>query len=141
MKKIITWIIIIALGAALAGYIYLKSTAAHKDPLKADLVKIQATELYRMFENFEDSATKLYTDGKRSKAIAVVGVVKDISQKDNRYTISLEAGSDMGAVICEMDTVENTVVKNFKTGETKEIVGYCNGYLIDVQMFRCKLAK
>lgn len=141
MKKIIIWLLVVAVLGAAGAYLYYKASAKKHDPAKAEIIAIDAKELYRMFENFEDSANKLYTDAKKEKAIAVNGTIHSVEQKDNIYTVTLDAASDFGAVVCEMDTTENQKVKTLKSGSAVKIVGYCNGYLADVQMFRCKLAE
>jgi|SRR5690606_2349663 len=139
MKKTIIWLAIIALLAVLGGYIYYKATEAHADPLESDQLKVDSKELFRMFENFEDSANKTYAV--RDKAIAVSGKIESVELANNFYKVNLESGSDMGLVICEMDASENDKVKDLKAGTEVEIIGFCNGYLMDVNLFRCKLAK
>jgi uncharacterized protein YacL (UPF0231 family) len=102
-------------------------------------ISLTAPELYRMFSNFEDSANKMYTV--RDMAIKVSGRVQSIEQNGSRYTIFLNSNDMMGAVACEMDSLENSSVKMLKEQDSTNIVGFCTGYLMDVQLFRCKLAK
>lgn len=140
MKKIIIWLLLIGLVAALAVFAYIKVfSAKHDDPTKKEQIKITASELYRLFSNFEDSATRMYAV--RDKAINVSGRISSKEIINNRYTLSLHTGDDMGAIVCEMDSVENPLIKNLNEDDSVNIIGFCNGYLMDVQMFRCKLAK
>lgn len=140
MKKTIIWLFIIGVIAAGIVIYYFKVIAAkHKDPTDAVKITIAAPELYRMFSNFEDSANKIYTV--RDMAIQVSGRVQSIEQNGSRYTIFLNSNDMMGAVACEMDSLENTSVKVLKENDSTNIVGFCTGYLSDVQLFRCKLAK
>lgn len=140
MKKIIVWLFAIGLIAALAVFLYIKFfSAKHADPTKKPQIQISASELYRMFSNYEDSATKLYAV--RDKAINVSGRIGSKENLKGRFTISLNTGDDMGAVVCEMDSVENQAIEKLNVNDSVNIVGFCNGYLMDVQLFRCKLAK
>lgn len=140
MKKTIIWLFIIGIIAAGIVVYYFKVIAAkHKDPTDAVKITIAAPELYRMFSTFEDSANKIYTV--RDMAIKVGGRVQSIEQNGSRYTIFLNSNDMMGAVACEMDSLENTSVKALKENDSTNIVGFCTGYLSDVQLFRCKLAK
>lgn len=140
MKKTILWLFIIGLIAAGIVVYYFKVIAAkHKDPTDAVKITIAAPELYRMFSNFEDSANRTFTV--RDMAIKVGGRIQSIEQNGSRYTIFLNSNDMMGAVACEMDSLENTSVKALKENDSTNIVGFCTGYLSDVQMFRCKLAK
>ena len=140
MKKTIIWLFIIGIIAAGIVIYYFKVIAAkHKDPTDAVKITLTAPELYRMFSNFEDSANKMYTV--RDMAINVSGRVQSIEQNGSRYTIFLNSNDMMGAVACEMDSLENSSVKMIKEQDSTNIVGFCTGYLMDVQLFRCKLAK
>ncbi len=140
MKKIIIWLFVIGLVSAIAVFAYIKFfSAKHADPTKKEQIHITAQELYRMFSNYEDSATKLYAV--RDKAINVSGRISNKEILNNRYTLSLHTGDDMGAIICEMDSVENNQIEKLNMEDSVNIIGFCNGYLMDVQMFRCKLAK
>ncbi len=140
MKKTIIWLFIIGIIAAGIVVYYFKVIAAkHKDPTDAVKITIAAPELFRMFSNFEDSANKIYTV--RDMAIKVSGRVQSIDLNGSRYTVFLNSNDMMGAVACEMDSLENPSVKMLKVEDSTNIVGFCTGYLMDVQLFRCKLAK
>ncbi len=140
MKKTIIWLFIIGVIAAGIVIYYFKVIAAkHKDPTDAVKITIAAPELFRMFSNYEDSANKIYTV--RDMAIKVSGRVQSIEQNGSRYTVFLNSNDMMGAVACEMDSLENSSVKMLKEQDSTNIVGFCTGYLMDVRLFRCKLAK
>lgn len=138
MKKIIIWLILAAVAAAAAVWLYLFYFGAkHKDPLKAKMVETEAVELYRMYESYEDSANVLYL----GKVIKVSGKVANVEILDGRYSVSMETGSDMGYVVCEMDTAENSKLSMELKGSTIQIAGFCNGINLDVYLDRCKLAE
>jgi hypothetical protein len=139
MKKTIIWLISIAAVAALGVYLYVFHFAAkHPDPLDSeDKVEISAEKLYKDYVNDETMADSLYN----GKAISVKGIIANIELNTNRYTITFNTNDSNGAVICEMDTVENASLSSLKPGADIHVVGFCNGMLMDVQLDRGKLAK
>lgn len=139
-KKIaIAFTILVILGIAALIYIkYSFFTPGHKDPLQSeDKIYISAPQLYALFSQFEDSANHKYLDS----VISVSGSVQNIELNDKRYSVTLASNDSNGAVICEMDTMDNVKIKNIKTGQKINLVGFCNGILMDVQLDRCKLAE
>lgn len=139
MKKIILWLFVIGLVSAIAVYMYLFHFGAkHKDPLKAkDIVSVSAVDLYDLYNDYEDSANKLYL----GKVIKVDGTIDHIDFKNNRYTVNYVSNGLMGTVMCEMDSMENARVKELKDGDKAIIAGFCNGINLDVYLDRCKLAE
>jgi hypothetical protein len=138
MKKIIIWILLIAAITGAAVYFYLFNIGAkHDDPLDSkNKITLDATSLYNLFSDYEDSANTLYLD----KTILVNGTIEGIDLKNNRYTVNFATGG-MGVVACEMDTVENAKIKSLQSGTKAKVAGFCNGFLMDVQLDRCKLAE
>jgi hypothetical protein len=139
MKKTIIWIIVIGLVAALGVYYYSFHYAAkHDDPLESsEKVDITAEKLFALYSRYEDSANKLYLD----KTISVSGQISTVEQNENRYTVTFQTNDSNGAVICEMDTLENRQMAGIRPNSNINVVGFCNGLLIDVQLDRCRLAK
>jgi tRNA_anti-like len=139
MKKIIIWLLIIGVVAGSGVYLYLFYFGAkHKDPLKsASMVTVSATALYDLYANQEDSANALYL----GKVIKVNGKIAGIDLKESRYSIYYETNGEMGTVLCEMDSTENSKVKVLKVGDPVSIAGFCNGINMDVYLDRCKLAE
>ncbi len=112
--------------------------AKHEDPLKsAQMVSVDAKDLFGQYELNEDSANKLYL----GKVIKVSGDISDIQYNNMRYTISYATNGMMGTVLCEMDTLENPKVKTLIIGSKVIIAGFCNGINMDVYLDRCKLAE
>jgi hypothetical protein len=139
MKKTIIWLIIIGAAVALGAYYYVFHYAAkHADPLEAkDKIEITAERLFAEYSSNETLADSLYN----GKTISVKGQISDIEFDNNRYSIAFNTNDSNGAVICEMDTVENASLKDLKPGANVNVVGFCNGFLMDVQLDRGKLAK
>jgi hypothetical protein len=138
MKKILIALLILAAIAIPAGIIWYKSAAKHADPLESEnKVEISAEQLFTLFNQHEDSANALYLD----KTISISGKIREIELNNNRYTLTFHTNDSSGAVICEMDTVENARIKALQPNSEVNVVGFCNGFLMDVQLDRCKLAK
>ncbi len=139
MKKIIIWLLAIGLISGIAVYFFVFYYGAkHEDPLKsAQMVSVDAKDLFGQYELNEDSANKLYL----GKVIKVRGDISDIQYNNNRYTISYATNGMMGTVLCEMDTLENPIVKTLIIGQKAIIAGFCNGINMDVYLDRCKLAE
>ncbi len=139
MKKIITWLLAIGLISGIALYFFVFYYGAkHEDPLKsAQMVAVDAKDLFGQYELNEESANKLYL----GKVIKVSGDISDIQFDKNRYTISYATNGVMGTVLCEMDTLENPKVKTLIIGSKVSIAGFCNGINMDVYLDRCKLAE
>lgn len=135
-KKIILGLLVAAIITASSVYYYAFFYGSkHKDPLKSESkVIINSKDLYNLFVKNEDSANQLYLD----KVISVSGKVQNIEVNGGRYTLTLYAGDSSGAVICEMDVTENVKMDAVKIEDEITIAGFCNGYLMDVQLDRCK---
>lgn len=141
MKKKIAIVATILIILGIIALIFVKYkyfTNGHNDPLQSeDKIYITAPQLYAFYSQFEDSANHKYLDS----VISVSGAIKSIEMNEGRYTVALNTNDSNGAVLCEMDKIENDKIKKLKNGQQINLVGYCNGILIDVQLDRCKLAE
>ena len=133
MKKYFKYLLVLAvLGAAVAYYMYNKP---HKNisKAKADL-ELSALQLFTDFQDDEPKANTKYLD----KIVAIEGVVKAVSKDENGMTsVTLEAGSDMFGVICQMDDLSQHKRLDFQEGEKVKFKGICTGVLMDVVLVRC----
>lgn len=138
-KLAIALSLIIILGIASLIYIkYAYFTNRHNDPLQSkDKIYITAPQLFALYSQFEDSANHKYNDS----VISVTGAIQSIELNGDRYTVALNSNDSNGAVLCEMDMLENEKIRKLKSGQQINLVGYCNGILLDVQLDRCKLAE
>lgn len=133
MKKYLKYILFLAIvGGALGFYMYNKP---HQNMLKAVAdMQLSATQLFTDFENDETQANTKYLD----KIVEISGVVKEVSKDENGMTsLTLESGSDMFGVICQMDNLTKHQRTDFKEGEKIRIKGICTGVLMDVVLVRC----
>jgi len=133
MKKYLKYILLLVVaGGAFAFYMYNKP---HKNISKSKTdVELSASQLFSDFENNEVEANTKYLD----KVMEVEGVVKEITKDENGMTsITLEGGSDMFGVICQMDDLSKHKRTDFKEGEKVTFKGICTGVLMDVVLVRC----
>lgn len=129
---IVLFIAIAGIGAAL--YLF---NLKHKDlsRIKPDFV-ITATDLQKAFEENESGATVRYVN----KVIEVSGEVSSVKPgENNTISILLKTGSDMSSVICTFPASGNPVTVT--TGLSVTIRGECSGYLMDVLLNNCAIAK
>ena len=134
MKKIL--FVVLALGAIGAGvgfYLFNKTVPSLND-MKTDF-SLSATELYDAFDVNEAEANKTYL----GKIVEVRGVVDDINQEKGNLNVNLESGANFGLVSCKMDSTitELGVAK----GEEITLKCQCTGFLMDVVLNRCVIAK
>ena len=57
--------------------------------------------------------------------------------EEGRTSITLESGSEMFGVICQLDNLTKHARTNFKEGEEIKLKGICTGVLMDVVLVRC----
>jgi hypothetical protein len=137
MKKILILVLLVIIGGASAYYY--KTASKHPDPLKSDdYIAVSSVQLYADFEKDEVAATKKYAD----KTLKVDGIVTKIELNEERYTLYLNTNNEMGNVICEMNVSENEkLLPIISQPKQIEVYGTCNGFLMDVQMNKCKVGK
>ena len=125
MKKSFWIILFLVLGSiAVGAYLYFKPVPG-LDRSTAEF-SMDATSLYKAFEQDEDQANKTYLD----HIIEVSGI---ITQVDNQK-IQLSTNSVFG-VICEMEPNSNNA--NLNIGDEITLRGLCTGKLMDVILTRC----
>ena len=100
---------------------------------KADL-SISAPELYRQFSENEVEANQHYLD----KVVQVRGTLQTINRGEGgSLNLILEAGSEMGGIICEFPKGNLPAGMNLQTGKELIIKGQCTGFLMDVVLVKC----
>jgi hypothetical protein len=133
MKKILIYGLVLALIAASVGFYLYNKPHQNMNRAKSDL-SLSATELFTDFENDEANANTKYLD----KIVEVQGIVKEISTDETGTTsVTLESGSDMFGVICQMDNLTDHKRTAFQKGEEVTLKGICTGVLMDVVLVRC----
>ena len=99
----------------------------------ADL-SITATELYRQCSENVTEANGQYLD----KVLLVRGRLQSINRGEaGSLNLILDAGSEMGGIICEFPKGNLPPGMNLQTGKELTIKGQCTGFLMDVVLVKC----
>lgn len=123
MKKI--FIGLTLLIAAVALVIYMVYNKPHRNPADEKAIKVTAVELFKLYEEDEVEANKLYLD----KTLEISGVVGEItSNQDQQVIVVLQTENSFFGVRCTM--VESNI--GVQPGQPIVIKGICTGYLSDV---------
>lgn len=133
MKKLLGIGLLLALIVGGAGYFMYNKPHQNMEKAKADVV-LDARELFTAFEANETEANQKYLD----KVVKVSGLVKEVStDEEGNVSVTLESGSEMFGVICQMDNLTQHDKTDFKPGEQVTFKGICTGMLMDVVLVRC----
>lgn len=132
-KKIALLIIITA--ALVGGYLgYKRYTAGPEEISSAKALDVSAPKLLQDYTNAETEANKKYI----GKIVAVTGEVKEVSKNQEGQTvITLKTEDPMNSINC---TMEEQITMP-QPGTTITLKGLCTGYMMDVYITRCYLAK
>jgi hypothetical protein len=134
MRKVILTILALGvLGAGIGYYMYNKPVAS-LEKKKAD-VEVSADEIIAAYEADENAANGVYN----GKVVQVTGKVSAVTEEAGTRKIQLETSNPMALIICEMET--GTETGDVMAGNMVSIKGMCTGYLSDVILVQCTLAK
>ena len=133
MKKYLKYVLLLVVIGGVSFYFY--SNKPHKNINNAAVdLELSSTQLFTDFENNEQEANQKYLD----KIVEVSGKVKEVSlDEEGNTSITLESGSEMFGVICQLDNLTKHARTNFKKGEEIKLKGICTGVLMDVVLVRC----
>jgi hypothetical protein len=133
MKKWIYLILALAVIGAGVGYYLYNKPVQKLDSVTADAT-ISAPDLVAAFETDEAAANALYLD----KVVQVSGKVASATKDESGdVKLTLETGSPLSGVMCELDMSASTARADFQTGEEVTFKGSCTGFLSDVVLVRC----
>lgn len=132
-KLIMTKLLKIGFPLLLIGGIIAYIATQPKPPLDIHSatteLTVNATGLYADFEDDETAANATYA----GKVMEVSGVLSGVEQNDaGGYVLSLEAGSPLGHVICNLPANEKLPVTSASINRIMKVKGVCTGYLFDV---------
>lgn len=134
-------ILYVLLAAVLIGAVvgYQLWNKPHQDLAAAKTdVAVDATALYNEYNTDENAANAKYLD----KVVAITGKVKEASKDaDGSVKVSLDAGSEMGVVACELSPFAKHTRTDFQSGEQVTFKGKCTGLNLDVVFVECVEAK
>jgi len=98
-------------------------------------IQVTSENMVSSFAADEGEANAIYLE----RTVEVEGVVKEITFKNERYTIFLQGQNDFSSVICDIHPSRIEGIKELKQGERVILKGVCKGYLMDVIMLNCVL--
>lgn len=132
---VLVFFLVIVLGLALTVYVYNKP---HVNVKESDAVYVlNAENLINEYQQNETVTNEKYSEN----VIQVKGKVFEISTLKGNSVITLKDENLESSIICHMLPEENMKALKLKKGQNIEIKGICTGYLLDVIMVRCTLAK
>ncbi len=133
MKRILFVLGLLAVVGGVAAYFVANKPHENINKAKADL-QISAEELFSAYEEDENGANQTYLD----KLIEITGKVSESKKNEEGVaTVTLDGGSMMFGVICQLDELTDHPRTEFPEGETITLKGKCTGMLMDVVLVRC----
>ena len=133
MKKTLKIVLVVVLiGACIGGFIAYKMwNKPFDDVTDMEGIAVNADVLYKAFETNEQTANTTYV----GKVVEVSGTVGDIETSDTIARVMLTfPDAMMGAVRVTLDTRHLADAKAVKTGDQATFKGFCNGFLMDVEI-------
>ena len=133
MKKTVKIILaILLIGGSVGGFLaYRMWNKPFEDVSDMDGIPVTAEALYTAFESNEQQANSTYV----GKVVEVTGTVGDIEKSDTISRVMLTfPDAMMGAVRVTLDSRHLADAEAVKTGEQATFKGFCNGFLMDVEV-------
>ena len=133
MKKTLKIVLfVIVIGACVGAFVAYKMwNKPFDDVTEMEGMKVNADVLYKAFETNEQTANTTYV----GKVVEVSGTVGDIETSDTIARVMLTfPDAMMGAVRVTLDTRHLADAKAVKTGDQATFKGFCNGFLMDVEV-------
>jgi hypothetical protein len=133
MKKTLKIVLlVIVVGACIGGFVAYKMwNKPFDDVTDMEGMKVNADVLYKAFETNEQTANTTYV----GKVVEVSGTVGDIETSDTIARVMITfPDAMMGAVRITLDSRHLADAKAVKTGDQATFKGFCNGFLMDVEI-------
>lgn len=133
MKKTLKIVLlVIVVGACIGGFVAYKMwNKPFDDVTDMEGIPVNADVLYKAFETNEQTANTTYV----GKVVEVSGTVGDIETSDTIARVMITfPDAMMGAVRVTLDSRHLADAKAVKTGDQATFKGFCNGFLMDVEI-------
>ena len=133
MKKTLKIVLlVIVVGACIGGFVAYKMwNKPFDDVTDMEGIPVNADILYKAFETNEQTANTTYV----GKVVEVSGTVGDIETSDTIARVMITfPDAMMGAVRVTLDSRHLADAKAVKTGDQATFKGFCNGFLMDVEV-------
>ncbi|MEO5683538.1 MAG: hypothetical protein ABIQ88_12895 [Chitinophagaceae bacterium] len=134
-KKTVRLAIVLSLLCIAGGaiFVYRMYNKPHRSAATETVVVLTAGQLAAAYELDEAGANKKYL----GNAVQVSGTVSELSFNQQNKQVLILTGTGMSAVQCSL--LEDKA--GVKKGDSVIIKGFCSGFLTDVIMDRCIVAK
>lgn len=135
-QKIAAWLVLFLVFAGiLTGFYLYNLKDKDLEKVNPDFI-MTATELQMAFDADENAAGEIYVN----RVIEVTGEIALINEGESQdVVIILKTGNPMSAVSCSFQAGQFT--RDFKEGDQITLRGECSGFLLDVQLNKCKVIK
>jgi hypothetical protein len=133
MKKTLKIVLlVIVVGACIGGFVAYKMwNKPFDDVTNMEGIAVNADVLYKAFETNEQTANTTYV----GKVVEVSGTVGDIETSDSIARVMITfPDAMMGAVRVTLDSRHLADAKAVQTGDQATFKGFCNGFLMDVEI-------
>jgi len=128
--KIVLFVVVIV--SCIGGFVAYKMwNKPFDDVTDMEGIPVNADVLYKAFETNEQTANTTYV----GKVVEVSGTVGDIETSDSIARVMITfPDAMMGAVRVTLDSRHLADAKAVKTGDQATFKGFCNGFLMDVEI-------
>ena len=116
----------------IAFFLYFNKTEKDTRLIETE-ASLTTKELISYIDNANTDQLKNYID----KAIEVEGMLKELTFKNNRYSLLLTSENTDRLVLCEMQKDETSKAKALEEGTTVKIKGIYKGSLLDAILLNC----
>ncbi len=116
-------------------FYFINKPHTNVEGIKANVV-ISAENLYNQYSDNEVEADKRY----QNKVVEVTGEVAAITKSNHHYIITLKA-KESGGINCEMMVKDTNTLLKIKKNTVAVVKGRCIGFLADVNLVDCVMAK
>ncbi len=128
-------LILLLVAMAAFAFYFINKPHANVEGIEANVV-VSADNLYSQYSANEVEADKRYLN----KVVEVTGAVAAITKSNHHYIIALKT-KKLGGINCEMMTKDTNALSKIKENTVAVVKGRCIGFLADVNLVDCVLAK
>ena len=136
-KSLISKILFAAILVAVfsfALYYYINREQAKTQTINTE-AQLSPNEFISLFDSVNGEQAKDYVD----KAIEIKGVLKKVTNRDNRYTLFISSSEQGRFIQCEMQKDQLEKIKSIQPEETITVKGIFKGVLLDAILLNCIL--
>ncbi|WP_299217466.1 hypothetical protein [uncultured Dokdonia sp.] len=96
-------------------------------------ISITTNELFKDFDEDKEASFNQYIE----KAIEIKGILYQVTQKGDTYSLLLRGNNIDTLVLCEMQKDQASIVKTLTIGDAVKVKGILKGFLMDAILLNC----